>query len=273
MSTPALTGATRPTGRGAPASEASCPPPVAGARTGVKVAGLTPFSSVDWPGRLAATVFTQGCPWTCFYCHNPALIDPHLPGERPWSDVMTFLARRRGLLDGVVFSGGEPTMQRGLATSMTDVRELGFPVGLHTGGAYPALLGGILSMVDWIGLDIKAEPETYPATTGRPGSGVRAWASLELVLQQAHDRARTAPLAYEVRTTVYPASWDADMLRQLGRKLADVGVRVWALQRFRSTGVRLDALPEGPAGPASGIDPVVAVAAELGPLFDRLIVR
>ncbi len=273
MSSPALPPTLRPTSRAVGMRELSCPPPVAGARTSVKVAGLTPFSSVDWPGKLAATVFTQGCPWTCFYCHNPALIDPHLPGDRPWSDVLAFLARRRGLLDGVVFSGGEPTMQRGLALAITDVQELGFPVGLHTGGAYPALLGDILPRVDWIGLDIKAELTNYPATTGRPGSGARAWASLGLVLEHARDPQRSTPLGYEVRTTVYPASWDADALRRLGWHLADAGVRVWALQRFRSTGVRAQGLPAAPEEPASTIDPVVAVAAELGPLFDLLIVR
>src|SRR3954447_23836555 len=81
------------------------------AADGLAVAGLTPLSTCDWPGQLVATVFLQGCPLACTYCHNPALIDPRVPGTLPWTSVTDLLGRRQGLLDGVVFSGGEPTRQ------------------------------------------------------------------------------------------------------------------------------------------------------------------
>lgn len=206
---------------------------------GLSIAGLTPFSTVDWPGQMTATLFLQGCPWDCFYCHNPALIDPRTPGAVTWDEVTDLLDGRVGLLDGVVFSGGEPTRQPGVAAAMAEVRARGFGVGLHTAGAYPGLLAPLLELVDWIGLDIKATREDYAGVTGRPPSGERAWASLELVLAAVAARRDTGrPLDYEVRTTVHPAAFDDDTLIDLGCRLADAGVDAWAVQRFRETGTR-----------------------------------
>ncbi len=223
----------------------------------LRVAGITPFSTVDWPDMLVATVFLQGCPWDCFYCHNPALIDPRGETVFSWSDVTDLLCDRIGLLDGVVFSGGEPTMQRGLIPALQVVRALGFKVGLHTGGAYPSLLAKALPFVDWVGLDIKAERADYAKVTGRGPSGDHAWRSLELVL--AHNLLRSGtrhPLEYEVRTTVHPAAIDDEGLIDLGCRLADAGVECWAVQRFREPGTRT---------------PLPRVAAEATPLhLDRL---
>ena len=138
------------------------------------IGGLTPFSATDYPGCFAAVVFCQGCPWRCGYCHNPHLIPPHSQGEICWTDVMHFLRRRIGILDAVVFSGGEPTLQQGIAEAMQEVRNLGFLVGLHSAGAYPAQLKKLLPLLDWVGLDIKAPFADYEKITGVPGSGVPA---------------------------------------------------------------------------------------------------
>ena len=94
----------------------------------LQIAGLTPMSSVDWPGKFVATVFAQGCPWACPYCHNQAIIDPKIPGVVSWESVEELLGRRRGLLDGVVFSGGEATRQLAVLPAMQRVRELGFEI-------------------------------------------------------------------------------------------------------------------------------------------------
>lgn len=205
----------------------------------LNIAGFTAFSTVDWPDMLAATVFLQGCPWNCFYCHNPALIDPRAEGGASWSDVLDLLCERIGLLDAVVFSGGEPTLQRALVPAMDIVRTLGFRVGLHTAGAYPGLLAQALPHVDWVGLDIKALPGDYDRVTGRPHSAENAWRSLELVLGNRMLRAGSdRPLDFEVRTTVHPAAIDDDGLRELGCRLADAGVDAWAVQRFRAAGAR-----------------------------------
>lgn len=194
----------------------------------LRVGGLTPLSAADWPGMLAAVVFCQGCPWRCRYCHNPGLIPARGDGEIPWTEVLAFLRRRRGLLDGVVFSGGEPTAQAGLADAMRAVRELGFRVGLHTGGAYLRRLVEVLPLVDWIGFDAKAPFADYARITGVADSGEAAEASLDVVL--ASDVAR------EIRTTVHPALLaDADV-GALARALSARGVKTHVVQPFRSQG-------------------------------------
>ena len=81
----------------------------------LRIGGFTPFTTTDYPGQLAAVVFCQGCPWRCAYCHNPHLLPVEGPESHAWPDLLRFLASRRGLLDAVVFSGGEPTLQGGLA--------------------------------------------------------------------------------------------------------------------------------------------------------------
>jgi pyruvate formate lyase activating enzyme len=137
----------------------------------LRVGGLTPLSTTDWPGMLAAVVFCQGCPWRCGYCHNPDLIPPRGEHEIVWEEIIALLRRRQGLLDGVVFSGGEPTLQGDLAEAMREVRALGFKIGLHSGGAYPDRLAAVLPLVDWVGLDIKAPFDAYARITAAAGSG------------------------------------------------------------------------------------------------------
>lgn len=207
----------------------------------VTVAGLVRMSTVDWPGRLAATVFLQGCPWSCVYCHNPDLIDPRAPGAMAWAEVLAFLRRRRGLLDGVVLTGGEPLRSPGLRRAIADARALGFAVGLHTGGSYPARLAALLTpdpVVDWVGLDIKALPEDYPDVVGRPGSGERAWRSLELLLASG--------VPHEVRTTVHPGSPATTHLTEIAGRLRDAGVRRYAVQQARAQGTREGFVPTAP---------------------------
>jgi len=206
----------------------------------LRVGGLTRMTTVDYPGELAAVVFCHGCPWRCRYCHNGhLLVEGEAGGVRmAWSDVRAFLTERAGLLDAVVFSGGEPTLQRGLARAMAEVKALGFKIGLHTGGPYPELLASLLPWLDWVGLDIKALPEDYPAITGVPGSGERAWASLDLLL------AAGTPL--EVRTTLVPGWGFADRIRPLMDRLADAGVTRYVLQSLRA------ALARDPAVVAAG---------------------
>jgi anaerobic ribonucleoside-triphosphate reductase activating protein len=137
------------------------------------IAGFVPFSSIDWPTRLAATVFLQGCPWNCGYCQNPDLIDPLLSGTIAWRTVRETLERRAGLLDGVVFSGGEPLRQAAVVDAIAEVREMGFLAAVHTAGSYPARLEALLPSLAWVGLDIKAPPLLYGAVTGVEASGAR----------------------------------------------------------------------------------------------------
>ena len=195
----------------------------------LQIAGLTPMSSVDWPGKFVATVFAQGCPWACPYCHNQAIIDPKIPGVVSWESVEELLGRRRGLLDGVVFSGGEATRQLAVLPAMQRVRERGFEVGLHTAGPYPARLREILrtGLVDWVGIDIKAmSGPNYEAVAGRPKAGPTAWESLGEVLDSG--------VSYEVRLTVYPDGPRDGY--EVASCVKDLGATHFALQQARALG-------------------------------------
>jgi pyruvate formate lyase activating enzyme len=205
------------------------------ARAGIaplRLGGLTPLTTLDYPGELAAVLFCQGCPWRCRYCHNGHLLDAEPPADAPrWDAVLAWLSRRRGLLDAVVFSGGEPTAQAALADAIDQVRAMGFRIGLHSGGAYPQRLARVLDRVDWIGLDIKALPEDYPGLTGVEGSGLPAWDSLDLVLASG--------VAHQVRVTVHPALLPPGRLALLLERLRRHGVADPVLQDCR-TGQVLD---------------------------------
>ena len=196
----------------------------------LRVGGLTPLTTIDYPGELAAVVFCQGCPWRCRYCHNVHLLAPRAAAPIPWAEVRDFLRCRRGLLDAVVFSGGEPTLQPAVTGAMAEVRGLGFKVGLHTAGVYPRRLRALIPFLDWVGLDIKALPGDYPAITRVPGSGERAWESLGLLL--------AAGVPLQVRTTLLPGQGEAD-LAVLHERLAALGVSEHRLQTCR-TGCMLD---------------------------------
>lgn len=230
----------------------------------LQIAGLQPMSGVDWPGRLVATVFAQGCPWACPYCHNHAIIDPLVPGVVAWSAVEDLLARRHGLLDGVVFSGGEATRQQALLPAARRVHELGFLVGLHTAGPYPRRLAELLGegLVDWVGIDVKALPGAdYEQVAGRPGAGAKAWESLAVVA--AHPE-----VAHEVRLTVYPDG-PRDGL-EVARRVRGLGLRSFALQQARAIGA-----PEGfRAGAPGWDDQVAALARDVGALgFEQFTFR
>jgi pyruvate formate lyase activating enzyme len=227
----------------------------------LRVGGLTPLSTTDWPGMLAAVVFCQGCPWRCGYCHNAGLIPPRGEHEVPWPDVMAFLRRRQGLLDGVVFSGGEPTLQAGLVDAMRDVRALGFKIGLHTGGMVADNLAAVLPLVDWVGLDVKAPLADYSRTTGAAGSGERAYAGLQQVLASG--------VAHEIRTTVHPALLDDADLIAMARDLAARGVKHYVIQAFRSQGCQNESLCRNTTRDRALQD----VAAELAGLFEDFSVR
>jgi len=196
----------------------------------LKVGGVTPFTATDYPGKLAAVIFVQGCPWACGYCHNPHL-QLRLPkSPLQWSKVLGLLEKRIDLIDTVVFSGGEPTLDPALGSAIKDVRKLGFRIGLHTGGSYPQRLREILPLVDWVALDIKAPFSQYEKVTGIADSGLQALACAESVLASGVD--------YEFRTTVHPALLSEENILDMARTLAAMGVKDYTLQSFRAQGCR-----------------------------------
>lgn len=197
------------------------------------IGGITPFSTVDWPGKLACVAFLAGCPWRCAYCQNHQLqrFDAATATE---DDLFAFLDERRGLLDGVVFSGGEPLAQEATIEAAARVRALGFEVGLHTCGGYPERLRRILPSVDWVGLDVKAPWDAYERITGVAHTDALARASLEAILE--------AGVAMEARTTWHPAQLSPADIATIAHDLAARGVRSWAVQAYRHVGTA-DELP------------------------------
>jgi pyruvate formate lyase activating enzyme len=196
--------------------------------TELRVGGLARWSTCDWPGQLAATVFCQGCSWACPYCHNPHLRPVTGEDAISWPEVRTFLESRRGLLDGVVFSGGEPLLQAALVDAAEEARALGFRVGLHTGGSAPERFARVLPRIDWVGFDIKAPFAEYDRITQVAGSAVAAMKSLHLLLRSG--------VAYQLRTTVHPHLLDDAAIARLNADLASLGVGPTRIQRFRAQG-------------------------------------
>ncbi|MBE1236766.1 anaerobic ribonucleoside-triphosphate reductase activating protein [Phaeovibrio sulfidiphilus] len=198
----------------------------------LRIGGVATLSTVDWPGELVATVFLQGCPWRCPYCHNPHLLDTRADGSVTWPWLEAFLKTREGLLDGVVFSGGEPLVQGGpngpLAAAIAHVRARGFRPALHTGGAWPERLRAVLPLLDWVGFDMKAPFEDYDALTGREGSGLRARESLEALLESG--------VPHQIRTTVHPRLLPDEALDRLRADLAALGASEPVIQKFRKEG-------------------------------------
>lgn len=221
------------------------------------VGGFTPLSTTDWPGQLAAVVFVQGCPWRCHYCHNPSLQTRESGCGRDtlaWGKVLETLKQRHGLLDGVVFSGGEPTLDAALEQAMREVRELGFQVGLHTAGLYPQRLANVLPLLDWVALDIKTEFEDYKAITSVPRSGEPVRESLDMVLSSGK--------AHELRTTWHPELIPGATLMRMARMLKSMGAQRWVLQGYRATPVTEATLGPGERTPP---DELVARLRQIGP--------
>jgi pyruvate formate lyase activating enzyme len=196
--------------------------------TELRIGGLQHWSSCDWPGELAATVFCQGCSWACPYCHNPHLRPAKGSTPMAWSEVLDFLKTRRGLLDGVVFSGGEPLLQSALPEAIREVRALGFRTALHTGGQVPERFAAALALIDWVGFDIKAPFAEYERITGVAGSGESAKQSLKLLLESG--------VACQLRTTVHPKLLDDEAIARLNADLAGMGAGPTLIQQFRSEG-------------------------------------
>ncbi|MDO5726829.1 MAG: anaerobic ribonucleoside-triphosphate reductase activating protein [Bowdeniella nasicola] len=231
------------------------------------IAGITALSTVDWPGKLVATVFVQGCPWRCTYCHNREILDCNTAGEHRFSEVETLLARRSGLLDGVVFSGGEATRTASVVPALARVRQLGFSTGLHTAGAYRATLRAALEHLDWVGFDVKGLPAHYPdvAQVGE-AMGERAWQVLAEVLASGVET--------EVRLTTYPGAHRLDDIIAIAQRAFDLGAPRFALQQARGEGGRGIFLAEADASVTSGQAEFDRAAAALTQRWNhRVIIR
>lgn len=195
------------------------------------IGGFVPLTTIDFPDHLSAVIFCQGCPLHCHYCHNPTLI-PKIAASNSihysWDNIKSFLIKRVGLLEAVVFSGGEPTLQRGLIKAVKFIKNLGFKIGLHTAGIYPNRLKDLLPYLDWVGMDIKAPFTEYQSITTVHNSGKLARESVKLIL--------ASKVACEFRTTVHPKLLSQQQLLSIERTLKCMGAKNYKLQPFRPEG-------------------------------------
>lgn len=187
------------------------------------------FSIVDYPEHMAAVIFMQGCPWRCPFCYNTSLQKIGAEPESSWTfeKLLALLERRKGVLDAVVFSGGEPLVQDGLGKAMDAVKALGYKVGLHTGGYRPEALARIVEKIDWAGLDIKAplEAEKYKAATGGFSLIENVRKSLKILLESGRH--------FECRTTCDPRILTVDDIYKIAGDLKTAGVKEYYIQKYR----------------------------------------
>ncbi len=192
----------------------------------MKIGHLQKVSLIDYPGKISAIVFTQGCNFRCPYCHNPELVDPARYGPcLPEEVIFSYLEKRRGKLEGVVITGGEPTIQGDLAPFLRTVKDMGYLVKLDTNGSRPERLAELLEagLIDYLAMDIKAPLRKYTSVTGTPGSGQTIKQSIALIM--------AAHISCEFRTTIAGSQLSAADLLRIGQLIP--GAPLYALQMAR----------------------------------------
>ena len=184
--------------------------------------GLQKTTLVDYPGRVACTLFTAGCNLACPYCHNPELLRGKPPASfLPLSTILEFLAKRRKLISGVCVSGGEPLLHRDLPRLIERIHSMGFSVKVDTNGLLPGRIAALRA--DYIAMDLKTAPARYPALGGDSGSAEAIRDSMRII--------RSLGIPYEFRTTMAPRIVDQAALAEI-QSLLDPADR-WVQNRFR----------------------------------------
>ena len=195
----------------------------------MEIGGLQKMTLLDYPGKVACTVFLSGCNFRCPYCHNSALVLPGRMGSGiSQEELLEFLDRRKGKLDGVCITGGEPTVHRDLPELIEKIRQKGFLVKLDTNGSNPSMLEALIreKKIDYVAMDVKNSPERYGWTCGNSGILEGVQESVEILKQDAID--------YEFRTTVCKPFHDAESMASLARWIQ--GCRRYFIQNFEDSG-------------------------------------
>jgi pyruvate formate lyase activating enzyme len=163
----------------------------------MRIGGFQRFTLVDYPGKMAAIVFTQGCNFRCGYCHNPQLVCPEkFQKPIPEEEVLEFLRMRQGKLEGVVVTGGEPTIHRDLPQFLSKIKELRYAIKLDTNGSNPYMLLSLIQqkLVDFIAMDIKTSLDHYPKAVGIKQNSQTIKSTIEIILKSG--------LRHQFRTTL-----------------------------------------------------------------------
>lgn len=196
----------------------------------MKLCGLQTLTLLDFPGKVACTVFTGGCNFRCPYCHNASLVLlPEGHDVLDEADFFAFLRKRQGILDGVCVTGGEPLLQGDITAFLRRIRALGFFVKLDTNGSFPEQLRALVreGLVDYVAMDIKQVPDRYAGAIGIPGfDAAKVEQSIDFLLSGAVD--------YEFRTTAVAELHRDGDFAAIGRRIR--GAKRYFLQTFRAEG-------------------------------------
>ncbi len=196
----------------------------------MRIGGLQKTSLIDYPGKVACTVFVAGCNFRCPFCHNKELI------EGDWQEIdevkfFEFLEKRKGVLDGVCVTGGEPCLQKDLVSFCKKIKKLGLKIKLDTNGSRLEVIRELMKkgLVDMVAMDVKSRWQDYEKVAGVSVDLGVVKESIKLIIDSG--------LEYELRTTVVPGLHDKKILVELARQLEELGGKkvVWVLQRFRAS--------------------------------------
>lgn len=198
----------------------------------MRITGIQKLTLLDYPGAVACTIFTGGCNFRCPFCHNALLVDPERvreEGELPMEDVMEFLKKRRGVLDGVAITGGEPLLHSDMPEFLRQIKALGYRIKLDTNGSNPELLRQILEekLVDRVAMDIKNSPGLYAETIGRDDIDISA-------IEKSKDMLLNGDTEYEFRTTVVKGLHTKESLEKAAEWIK--GAKEYYLQQFKDSG-------------------------------------
>ena len=196
------------------------------------LAGLQKNSFIDFPGKISCVLFTTGCNFICPYCHNPELARGEYPLRIPFSEVIDFLSSRQGMLEGVTITGGEPTLDSGLADLCRAIKAMGYPVKLDTNGSRPEMLRTLLDqdLVDFVAMDIKAPLDAYHSFSRHPDIQAQLSESIRLIM--------TAAPAYEFRTTCAAPFASDEAIKAIAETIT--GATCYVLQTFNRRATCLD---------------------------------
>lgn len=199
----------------------------------IEIKGIIPVGMLDWEGRMVTTLFVGECNFRCPFCQNPDLVKyPAQLKTVPWEEIKDLLKTKRGWLDGVVITGGEPTIHLGLVTLLSKIKKMGYPVKLDTNGTRPRVLSQLIadSLVDYVALDVKSTWDKYGKATKAPGLTEKVKKSVEVLLEaESQDKVEV-----EFRTTVVPRYVDKEDVLEIAQFLKDKGAREYVLQQFSS---------------------------------------
>ena len=189
----------------------------------INIGGILHFSLLDYPDKISAVLFTQGCPLRCIYCHNPNFQNPNIKNNITFNNVIKFLNTRIGLLEGVVFSGGEPLLQEHLYEAIEIVKNMGFLIGLHTSGCIYNNFIKVLPLLDWVGFDIKQVFNKYYKITQIKNSELQVIKSFNVLIKSKKQ--------YEIRTTVDTRYMSYEDILNIAKYLNRNNIHEWTLQK------------------------------------------